>query len=72
MKHLSHFPEQDLVVKRAVFQKCLEVYPQKPWEKLMNKINGLNRFIKKNADFIRMFTAGVKTIEVDKAERLLI
>ena len=72
MKHLSHFPEQDLVVKRAVFQKCLEVYPQKPWEKLMNKINGLNRFIKKNADFIRMFTAGVKAIEVDKAERLLI
>ena len=72
MKHLANFPDQDLVVKRAVFQKCLEVYPLKPWEKLMSKINGLNRFVKKNADFIRMFTAGVKTIEVDKAERILI
>ena len=72
MKHLANFPDQELVVKRAVFQKCLEVYPLKPWEKLMSKVNGLNRFVKKNADFIRMFTAGVKTIEVDKAERMLI
>ena len=72
MKHLEKFADKELVVKRAVFQKCLEVYPMKPWEKLMNKVNGLNRFVKKNADFIRMFTAGVKTVEPDKAERILI
>jgi MraZ protein len=30
------------------------------WEKLMEKINKLNRFQKKNADFIRQFTAGLK------------
>jgi len=72
IKHLENFPDKNLVVKRAVFQKCLEVYPMKPWEKLMDKINGLNRFVKKNTDFIRMFTAGVKTIELDKADRILI
>lgn len=72
IKHLEKLGENDFVVKRAVFQKCLEVYPMKPWEKLMEKINGLNRFVKKNADFIRMFTAGVKTVELDKAERILI
>lgn len=72
VKHLQNFPDNELVVKRAVFQKCLEVYPLQPWEKLMNKINGLNRFVKKNADFIRLFTAGVKKVEVDKAERLLV
>lgn len=72
IKHLSQFSEQELIVKRSVFQKCLEVYPLKPWEKLMVKVNGLNRFIKKNTDFIRMFTAGVKTVEVDKAERILV
>jgi MraZ protein len=43
-----------------------------PWEKLMKKINGLNRFVKKNADFIRMFTAGVKNVELDSSERILI
>ena len=72
IKHLEHVAATELVVKRAVFQKCLEVYPLQPWEKLMNRINGLNRFVKKNADFIRMFTAGVKKVEVDKAERILI
>ena len=38
----------------------------------MDKINSLNRFVKKNTDFIRMFTAGVKTVEPDRAERILI
>ena len=39
---------------------------------MMQKINKLNRFVKKNNDFIRRFTAGVKMIEVDAAGRLLI
>lgn len=38
----------------------------------MNKVNGLNRFKKKNNDFIRRFTAGVKTVEMDASGRLLI
>jgi len=42
------------------------------WDLLMQKINKLNRFNKKNNDFIRRFTAGVKVIEPDQAGRLLI
>ena len=38
----------------------------------MNKIDLLNRFNKKNIDFIRRFTAGVKKIEIDTNGRLLI
>lgn len=38
----------------------------------MQKINKLNRFKKKNNDFIRRFTAGVKIVEVDGNGRLLI
>lgn len=71
-KQMEHFADEPFVIKRSVFQKCLEVYPMKPWEKLMTKINGLNRFIKQNADFIRMFTAGVKTVEMDNVGRLQI
>lgn len=41
-------------------------------EGLMDKVNGLNRFNKKNNDFIRRFTAGVKTVEMDASGRLLI
>jgi MraZ protein len=39
---------------------------------MMSKINNLNRFVKKNNDFIRRFTAGVKLVEVDASGRLLI
>lgn len=42
------------------------------WETLMQKVNKLNRFKKKNNDFIRRFTAGLKQVEVDAAGRLLI
>ena len=38
----------------------------------MVKVNSLNRFNKKNNDFIRRFTAGVKMIEVDTSGRLLV
>lgn len=38
----------------------------------MQKVNKLNRFKKKNNDFIRRFTAGLKVVEVDAAGRLLI
>ena len=60
------------VLKRAVFQDCLELYPLDEWEELIKKVNSLNRFKKKNNDFIRRFTAGVKFIELDNSGRLLI
>ena len=44
----------------------------KEWDLMMQKINGLNRFVKKNNDFIRRFTAGVKVVEMDNLGRLLI
>jgi MraZ protein len=72
IKQMENFEDKTFVVKRSVFQSCLEVYPMKAWDKLMDKINKLNRFIKKNADFIRMFTAGVKTVELDSAGRMQI
>ncbi|MGB8704195.1 MAG: division/cell wall cluster transcriptional repressor MraZ [Gillisia sp.] len=71
-KQLSPMLQEGFVLKRSVFQSCLELYPMEEWNKLMQKINGLNRFKKKNNDFIRRFTAGVKTIEVDTNGRLLI
>ena len=59
-------------LKRSVFQPCLELYPISQWEQLITKVNSLNRFKRKNNDFIRRFTAGVKFIELDSSGRLLI
>ena len=60
------------IIKRAVFQNCLELYPIEEWNKLMEKLNNLNRFVKKNNDFIRRFSAGVQMVELDATERLLV
>lgn len=64
--------EDGFVLKRSVFQPCLELFPMAEWNKMMAKINKLNRFVKKNNDFIRRFTAGVKVVEIDATGRLLI
>ena len=71
-KQLASVVEKGFVLKRAVFQPSLELYPMQEWESMMQNVNKLNRFKKKNNDFIRRFTAGVKPIELDVSGRLLI
>jgi len=71
-KQLSPILQEGFVLKRAVFQPCLELYPMQEWNEVMVKVNSLNRFVKKNNDFIRRFTAGVRMIELDASGRLLI
>jgi len=71
-KQLANSLQDGFVLKRSVFQPCLELYPMTEWDLMMQKINKLNRFVKKNNDFIRRFTAGVKVVEVDDLGRLLI
>ncbi|MDE1206365.1 division/cell wall cluster transcriptional repressor MraZ [Tenacibaculum larymnensis] len=71
-KQLSSVLQEGFVIKRSVFQSCLELYPMQEWNLMMAKINKLNRFVKKNNDFIRRFTAGVKMVDVDASGRILI
>ncbi len=71
-KQLSPILQEGFIIKRAVFQTCLELYPMQEWNEVMLKMNTLNRFVKKNNDFIRRFTAGVRMIELDASGRLLI
>ena len=71
-KQLATSLQDGFVLKRSVFQPCLELYPMKEWNVMMQKVNGLNRFVKKNNDFIRRFTAGVKVVEIDALGRMLI
>jgi MraZ protein len=71
-KQLAPSLQNGFVLKRSVFQPCLELYPMAEWDLMMSKINKLNRFVKKNNDFIRRFTAGVKMVEIDALGRLLV
>ncbi|MFT5076808.1 MAG: MraZ protein, partial [Flavobacteriaceae bacterium] len=71
-KQLASVSLNGFVIKRAVFQPCIELYPIEEWQQLMKKMGELNRFNRKNNDFIRRFSAGVKTVELDVTGRLLI
>lgn len=69
---LSEEAKKGFVIKRSIFRKCLELYPMDEWNSESERINKLNRFRKKNVDFIRKFMAGVKITTLDGTNRLLI
>lgn len=71
-KQLATSLQDGFVLKRSVFQPCLELYPMAEWNLMMQKVNKLNKFVKKNNDFIRRFQAGVKVVEIDNLGRLLV
>ena len=71
-KQLGKHLNESFIVKRSVFQNCLELHPYSEWKLTMEKLNKLNRFVKKNNDFIRRYNAGVRIIDLDNNGRLLI
>jgi MraZ protein len=71
-KQLSHLLSAPFVVKRSVFNQCVEIYPLEEWNEIMQQVNSLNRFVKKNNDFIRLFNAGVKLVDLDSNNRILL
>jgi len=71
-KQLQGIIDQGFIIKRSVFEHCLELFPNSEWDKEMESIGKLNRFVKKNNDFVRRFTAGVKQLELDANGRFLI
>lgn len=72
-KQLTASLQDGFVLKRSVFDKCLELWPKAEWNKMMEeKIKKLNPFDKKSNDFIRKFMAGVKDIEIDDLGRFLV
>lgn len=71
-KQLAAVSEQGFVIKRSIFSKSLELYPVNTWSEMVKEVNKLNRFVKKNVEFIRMFNYGVKSIELDNNGRILI
>lgn len=71
-KQLSTMLDDGFIIKRSVFGSCLELYPRKEWDREAEGVNKLNRFVKKNVEFLRMFMAGVKPIELDTTGKFLI
>lgn len=45
-KQMPGIMDQGFVVKRSVFDRCLELFPMSEWNKEMARIDKLNRFIR--------------------------
>jgi len=71
-KQLAKQLKAGFVVKRSIFSKSLELYPMSTWNEMVKEVNKLNKFVKKNVEFIRMFNYGVIPVELDTTGRLLI
>jgi MraZ protein len=71
-KQLTKELKGGFVMKRSIFSKSLELYPMGTWNDMVKEVNKLNKFVKKNVEFIRMFNYGVVPVELDASGRLLI
>ena len=71
-KQLNNVLGDGFVIKRSVFNKCLEIHPMEEWNVVVEQVNKLNRFVKKNNDFIRSYMSGLKVVDVDGSGRFLI
>lgn len=71
-KQLTKALKAGFVMKRSIFSKSLELYPMATWNEMVKDVNKLNKFVKKNVEFIRMFNYGVVPVELDVSGRLLI
>jgi len=71
-KQLQKIINEGFIIKRSVFNQCLEIHPMSEWNLVVSQVNQLNRFVKKNNDFIRSYMSGLKLVDIDKSGRLLI
>ena len=71
-KQLQKIIKDGFIIKRSVFNQCLEIHPMSEWNLVVSQVNQLNRFVKKNNDFIRSYMSGLKLVDIDKSGRLLI
>ena len=53
------------VIKRSVFQQCLELYPKQEFDVLMQKVMKKSKINRKYDAFVRNFVAGMKEVVID-------
>ena len=63
--------ETHFVISRG-FEKCLNLYPKKTWEGIIERISKLNDFDPKVRQFKRFFLGGATEVELDSAGRMLL
>ena len=71
-RQLAEVLHEGFVLNRDIHTKCVVLYPQKAWNETSAEVLAKNRFVQKNAQFIRRFTNGATPVELDGSGRLLL
>lgn len=58
--------EKGFVIKRSVFQKCLELYPREEYDELVKRVRAKSRVHRKYDAFLRNFVAGTQVVTIDE------
>ena len=69
---LTSIIENGFVLKRSVFQNCLELYPKEAYDQLMTRIVAKNQFSRNYDTFLRNFLAGTQEVSIEESGRLQI
>lgn len=59
------------VINRG-FEKHLNLYTGKEWDKITEEIGRLNLYVQKNREFVRWFNNGATELELDSSNRILL
>lgn len=70
-RQLPDDQQTDFVINRG-FESYLVLFPIPVWEAEMERLQGLNQYVKRNRDFVRRFLNGAQPITLDSNGRVLI
>jgi len=70
LKQLGELDSYHFVVNRGM-DKHLNLFPKSTWDVLSAKVQKLNKFVRKNMQFIRFFFRGATPVSTDSSDRIL-
>lgn len=71
-KQMESVLKEGFYVKKSYYKECLELYPAQEWIKINDELDQKSRYDEEVDDFIRMFTTGLRQVDLDNTGRLLI
>lgn len=72
---MKQFPadfNKTVVIKKNVYQKCLELYTIDSWKETMKKLYEKHSFEEDYEEFVRDYTDGNTPVEIDGSNRILV
>lgn len=71
-KQLEKVLDQGFIIKRSIFSKALELFPKAAWNDRAKDLNHLSRYNREHMEYMRVFTSGLQSVELDSAGRIQI